>query len=492
MLEGSPPEEYVDFVSTHVGQLRHAATAYVGHDQQTESALREALGALATRWKKLTEGQRLPFVTHRLEQNLQEWRDDPHGGHLNIDATGGEPVQVGLRGRSWVQTPEQLAAAAWAGAGLIRRRRLLIGGGAVALVGLFAASSQITTTPAPESTVEPPPTSLPKVVSFVPEPAELSVLPRRSSPLPTQLKPPAETPTLASRPTPRALALVANDIGVYALGADGEYRLIQFLDPSIPGWVQPSSLSADGTRAAFGQRGVIFVADMPTGVVRRFEVRGFHAQLTWLPDGRLLSADGARSRVFDPTAVVARPVAYDVSSVAVGSGPDLVVLDHTIGGKAPSISVWPASATEAEPPSSELAPLPTGAPRQVTAIAVNDGLQWVGFWEGTAWLRGDLIVRAANAGSMRVPAKKGFGTPQFATVVVDRSGKVRGVLVQQLLNSSIPSAPIVLGWLADGVVLVRLGDPSYRPLVAWDVASGKLSLVSGSHSADRVSVPSLS
>ncbi|WP_412541357.1 hypothetical protein R8Z50_01715 [Longispora sp. K20-0274] len=489
MLEGSPPEEYVDFVATYAGPLRQAATTYVGHDQQTEQALREALGELATRWRKLAEGRRLPFVTHRLEQSLQEWREDPHGAHLKIEPDG-DTVQLGLRGRSFVQTPEDLAAAAWAGAGSIRRRRFLIGGGAVALAGLFAVSSRVSLTPAPESTIEPPPTALPKIVWFVPEPAVLSTLPRRPTGLPGQLTPPASAPTLASRPTPRALALVGNIEGVYALGADGEYRLIQELDPSIPGWVQPSSLSADGTRAAFGQRGVIFVADMPTGVVRRFEIGGYHGQLTWLPDGRLLSAGGARSRVFDIAAVTVRPVAYDVESVAVGSGPDLVVLDPTLAGKPPVLSVWPASATDAEPVGPGDGPLPTGAPRTSRDIAVGTDLRWVGYWDGPAWLRKDLIVRGCNAGSMRVPVKKGYGTPQFATVVVDLAGKIRGALVQQIVNNSIPSAPVVLGWLDDATVLVRLGDPSYRPLVAWDINTGKLSLVSALPAEDRVSLPS--
>ncbi|GIG57737.1 hypothetical protein Lfu02_21090 [Longispora fulva] len=491
MLEGSPPEEYVDFVSTYAGPLRQAATAFVGHDQQTEQALREALGDLATRWRKLAEGRRLPFVTHRLEQNLQEWREDPHGAHLTITPDG-DTVQIGLRGRAFVQPPAELAAAAWAGAGAIRRRRFLIGGGAVALAGLFAVSSRVSLTPAPESTIEPPPTSLPKLVQFAPEPAVLSGLPRRSTGLPAQLTPPVSAPTLAGRPTPRALAIVGNSEGVYALGADGEYRLLQDLDPSIPGWVQPSSLSADGTRAAFGQRGVIFIADMPTGTVRRFEVGGYHGQLTWLPDGRLLSAGGARSRVFDVATVSVRPVAYDVESVAVGSGPDLVVLDPTIAGRAPTVSVWPASATDAEPAGPADGPLPTGAPRQVRAIAVGDDLKWIGYWDGTAWLRGDLIVRGCNAGSMRVPVKKGYGTPQFATVVVDLAGKVRGALVQQILNTSIPSAPVVLGWLDNATVLVRLGDPTYRPLVAWDVNTKALSLVSTLPAEDRVSLPSFS
>jgi hypothetical protein len=326
---------------------------------------------------------------------------------------------------------------------------------------------------------------------MVPETAGLSELPIRDVGLPAQLAPPtaAKVALLSAQPIPRAVALLETREGVFVLGVDGSYRMLAGIEVSSRPWVQASSLTPDGSRGILMHSNLLAVVDFPTGQVHRFDVTGSNTQVAWLPDGRVLYAQGDRSMVLDPSTGVIRPVAYNANEIAVNSTPELVQLDPAAAGIPARLLTWSPSESDSQPPGPVNGPLPQGTPRTKRDLQLSKGLQWIGYWEGSGWLHGDLLARACSASGMHMPT--GYGTPQFATVVVDLSGKLHGVLAQQSVHATYPLAPVILGWLDEGTVLLRLGDSSYRPLIGWEVATGALSLVSNLHSETKIAVASL-
>ncbi|WP_018347577.1 hypothetical protein [Longispora albida] len=488
---GSPPEEYVAFVVAYADALRRAATRAVGHDQQTESALHETLSALALRWGRLAEDRRLPYVLKRLDQNLREWREGAHPVPLSLEdtnGTAGEALYVGTRsGKRWVAEPATLAEAAWSGAGVIRRRRFLIAGGGVALAGLFALGSQVTAEPDPDSTEEPPPATLPREVLLLPDPGALVKLPQRRMALPVQIAPLDTAPSLSASPVPKALALLETSEAVFVLGSDGLYRKLPDIVVTLRPWVTPTALTRDGTRAVFAGNNVIHVVDFPSGQTRTFPIRGFHVTGSWLADGRALIGQGARSFVVDPVTGQTRPVPYEQEDIAIGPG--LLQLTVAREGMPAKLQRWPDSATDSAPAGPPTGAVPDGTPATRIELQASPAMRWVGFWDGAAWLSGDLVARVCSASSLRMP--RGYGRPQWAVAVVNTAGQVKHALVQQSVNGAVVSTPVILGWLDAQTLLVRAGDSTYRPIVAWTPSTGALELVSGVHAETKVAVSNL-
>ncbi len=479
-----PPAEFRAFAERQSGPLRGAL--WVGSD--ADRVLTELLSEVAARWlwlgwlgSGLRRIERAERVLDRLASRAAV-RPGPHA------------IEVRLGD----QAPSRdLAAIAWANGRRARRRRLCRAAAtAIAVVVLVTAFPYARKQPPGPPAGELRSSSPLPMIDLMPPPWSQTRLPVRATPLPrsVNLTPVGGIKRLAERPVRRALALFLRDPAtLLVLGEDGELRRLdglQLPDVRLPTGearpaLVPTSLSPEGTSAAFLGNGSVTVVEIGTGTVRSYRTDGPTTALVWLSPGTLLISGPASAATLDlMTGALARqpyePEAPLAIQDRVGPSGGEDVFELRFAGQ------------------------PVTSPAQVrhwrggrpdeTFLGADQGsdglsLDWLGAWQGPGWLIGANAVRDGYATDLWLPPPK--GPVRFATVFVNVSTGAAGRALIRTGDSGALSPPTVLGWLDPTTVLVQAGDVDSPNLLAWRVTDGRLSLVASISGSAGISVADL-
>ena len=368
------------------------------------------------------------------------------------------------------ESPHHAASSALARARVLRNRRRGVVAGAVAAVAVLAIVLTVTTQGtnrslqpvAPAKTV---PAIGAAVVQATWEPGTAADLPQRESRLPATLEPPVDAAPL---PLPAAAQLVLHDAddGIFLLGADGSWARTQA--PS--GAALRSVLSDDGTKLAnLGEQG-LFVTDVRDGTWRELDLpdgpagfwTGLGVSVGWQGNGHLLLQSFMGVGVIDVEGERPPEVESFGTEKVVGldTAPDgrLLVFGSTSeGGSITELADGePLRSFDAgELPSLHL---PFATEQRVVGV-VNGIPQPDRPTEHSGVL---VLEREGYAASAYLPIAGTRYTPG-----IDSTGFGAGDI-----------SP--LGWLDERTVLLAHVRSTGRPwsLVAWDVESGDLTLVS--------------
>lgn len=366
-------------------------------------------------------------------------------------------------------SPQHAAVSALARARVIRNRRRGLVAGAVAAVAVVAVVLAVGVHGIDRSA---PPVSPPHPVPAMPDSAVQSTwdprtatqLPPRDSVLPATMEPPADAGPL---PLPGPALVVLSDSGnrLSLLGADGTWAAMKA--PSGSSYV--TSLSDDGTMLAnVGPRGA-FVTDVRDGTWRRLDLppggllwTGLGTTLAWRGDTQLLvrgatasigvlDVAGNERPTLDPTGLAntsGLATTPDGTALVFGTGRDGRVIRETRDG-------GPTSTFDAE--ALERISLP---------VASQDKL--VGTVSGIP--RDD---RSTDHAGIVVLDRSGYAAQAYLPIAGTRYEP--GVGIGFGVDGVSP-----VGWLDDRTVLLEHAPAFGRPwqLVAWDVGTGELSLVS--------------
>lgn len=354
----------------------------------------------------------------------------------------------------------------------IRRRGMLAGAVAAAAVVAVVVATSLPGNDRSDAPVDPAP-SVPTVptvpdsaVQATWEPRNAADLPQRDSILPATIEPPTDAGQL---PLSGAARLVLEDgkAGLFLLGEDDTWAKAQA--PS--GSAYKSSLSDDGTMLANLGDGGLFVTDVSDGTWRRLELprgpagawTGLDVRVQWRGNAQLvLSNYGMGIAVVDvdgrgtPTADhfdTARIFGYT-------DAPDGVGLVFADGGNGAVIREVEGGAVK----------------RSFSADALNH------VWQPVAT---DGRVAGVVSGIPRADRP----TDHSGIVVLERDGYAAMSYLPIARTTYTPGADSVafgvggvrpIAWLDDQTVLLTNAPTFGRPwsLVAWDVESGELSLVS--------------
>lgn len=317
-------------------------------------------------------------------------------------------------------------------------------------------------------------------------PGDERTLPERASPLPRNIGASiADVVPLSESPVSRASAvfygLPPHQDRVVVLGEDGRWRWLDGVTLTGPAGqdgierplVRPTTLSPDGTRAAFTQRNEIVVVDLTTAKSRRYPLRGFHELVIWQPDNRRLFAVS-----------VGDTFLLDIHS---GQSMDLPYQGmHLIaaqGGGVPVTELLPPGVAAPGAPAQLRTWSGTGTAMQVVGV----DLPSLGGWWGIGWQLGQLIAR----GVFYEGVKPGTTHLSPAVAIVDPSGQIRRVV------AFVPgpaaewhSPPLVLGWLP-GTALIEVVGEQARHILSWNVGTGDLARVAELPLSAQVSLPDL-
>lgn len=296
-----------------------------------------------------------------------------------------------------------------------------------------------------------PPAPLPRYPAGLPERVVVEPLPARA---------------LSAAPVRTARALVQPvwpdrmNGPVLVLGDDGELRVLDVgdLGPVIDADGNPqraldaTSLSPNGTRAAFAQRDRVVVVDLTTATARSVGVAGPNENVAWLTGDQIVVSQGPASFVVGPGDAVRR-VPYRGGDAAVPATAGVVVeLTVQAAVPGPRLREWQGERAARDVP-----------------VVVPAGLV---AWAGPGQLRGRWLARAALFGDGTAPP-----APAVLLIDVDIGVVLR---VERMPVATPPGTPsyTVLGWHQEGTVIVGVSGPHDLRLLAWDVRAGSVGQVS--------------
>ncbi|MFG2044135.1 hypothetical protein [Dactylosporangium sp. NPDC048998] len=397
-----------------------------------------------------------------------------------------------------------LAEAAWARAGRVRRRRrILTGAAAVVAVCAVTVGVAVPLRGGPRPHPAATPTSGPAPSAAPLGPPRVDQMPqqpgrRTIGPLPATGAAfrPAEARMLSQRPVRRAVAVVEPGSAenatrpepLYVLDTDGSWARVDVVDLAFTrdsgnntaDPLRPTAVSPDRRLVAVAQTDEVVVVDVTTAAVYRTPLPGFNEQVMWRSDDTVLVTRDAGEQATATFAVDWR--ARTATRVAAGlsvwntvvSRPDGPVLElrGTLGGEAGD-----------EPLVLKEWQLDRAAPvREVPVDGRALAPYGVDEWYGPALRNGpdaagDLVVRA---GWGRTPAYQGI---EVVAVVDVRTGVLQRLL--DLGRDRWKGCCQPLDWVDERTVLLRT---EREGLVAWDVSTGAVSVVSAGQLPGTVAI----
>ncbi|MFI6481817.1 hypothetical protein ACIBH1_28070 [Nonomuraea sp. NPDC050663] len=324
--------------------------------------------------------------------------------------------------------------------------------------GASAVPTQTAPVPAPVTATGAP-------IDVAPAPEREGELPLLPTAFPATLDPAAARP-LSSWPLTRAIALFQQygeqgDGRLLALGEDGGLRELDGLDlapvtdrdGNRQAALDDTSLSPDGTRAAFAQKDEVVLVELATGAMSRLPLPGFNERVSWRPNGiGLLVEQDPRVYLMDTRTGVATRMPYPAWGLVAGGeiGADVHRLDADDGEKPAMLSRWDSS----------------GVRQASTPVRPPVG---TGEWWGTGWLREGRIARDVfGAGG---PRPYGDVVEAEAVVVLDAA---TGATLRSLVFEGFgrwKGCCAVMGWYDRDTVLVTSGGEHSR-LLAWRITDG--------------------
>jgi hypothetical protein len=82
-MDDEPPDDFVDFVYVHLGDLQREAARLTGGPQHADEVYPEVLADVAGHWRRLRLRRRLThrdvpgeFLSRRLAKRAEQWRDE--------------------------------------------------------------------------------------------------------------------------------------------------------------------------------------------------------------------------------------------------------------------------------------------------------------------------------------------------------------------------------------------------------------------------------
>jgi hypothetical protein len=248
---------------------------------------------------------------------------------------------------------------------------------------------------------------------------------------------------------------------VLIVGDDGKVRWldgvtlqpVRDLGGNISWPTKDTSLSPDGTKAAFPQPDRLVVADLTTGLIRTFTAPGLNEWVVWAPGPaelmvgsattayRVNSLTGARTRIGVPAG---RP-AFD--------GPNQVeLLDAPVG----------------VPPTGGAATVRSPYDGRVVKTLL-ESVPIVEWW-GSPHLTGGQVAAAGFTANLVAPGLRS-NNPEAVAVLDAKTGGLQRLLAFDLDGGRSKGCCPVLGWYDDHTVL--FGSNGIRVL-AWDIETGDL------------------
>lgn len=335
--------------------------------------------------------------------------------------------------------------------------------------GASAVTTQTASLPAPVTASPPasPASAAGAPIDIAPASEHEGGLPLLPTAFPATLDPAAARP-LTSWPLTRAVALF-QEYGehgggrLFALGEDGGLRELAGLDlaavsdrdGNLQTALDDTSLSPDGTRAAFAQKDEVVLVELATGAVSRLPLPGFNERVSWRPNGiGLLVEQDPRVYLMDTRTGVSRRMPYPAWGLVAGGeiGTDVHRLDAADGDQPAVLSRWDSS----------------GVRQASTPVRPPVG---TGEWWGTGWLREGRVARDVfGAGG---PRPYGDVVEAEAVVVLDAA---TGATLRSLVFEGFgrwKGCCAVMGWYDRDTVLVTSGGEHAR-LLAWRITDGAL------------------
>lgn len=369
-------------------------------------------------------------------------------------------------------SPQHAAVSALARARVVRQRRRGLVAGAVAavVVVVVVVATGVAGTDRSEPPIMPAPT-VPAVpdsaVQATWDPRDAGDLPQRASVLPTEIAPAAGD----TRPLPLTsaarLVLADQQERLFLLGEDGTWASTEA--PSGSAFV--SSLSDDGTMLANAGNGELWVTDVRDGRWRRLDLppgpafmwTGLDVTLTWRDDTQLLlrngggmlgvvDVDGAKASqadTHDTAQITGVALAPDGTELFFGAGLEGQVIREVEDGEPTRTFVASALGRIRTPLASD-----TRVAGMVSGIPRDD--------------------RPTDHAGMLVLDRTGYVAQAYLPIAGTKYTPGVGI-VEISANGVRPTA-----WLDEDTLLLERSTGLGRPwsLVAWDVETGELSLVS--------------
>lgn len=491
-LVQAPPPDFVSYVERCLPALDSAAHRLTGDDVQAERLARELLTLVAVRWSRLRRGDAKQSLSEG--QSADEYlvklfcQEADELGYpqmmLRLDAV------VPTRRRSGLMAslrPIDEAELIWERARRTVRRRLLLAGVAGGILALVAICQRQSGSPSlPEGDTAPAPRSTVLPTGAERAPAEVTGT-RTVRGIPREVVVPSGdgVELLSVDPVRRALLLLASSRAdtspIFVLGDDGKWRKVDGAPWDASIWLQPSALSPDGTRAAFGTSTGTVVVDLTTGGSQEFHSAPETTQPVWLgPQYLLLAPDS----LVDPATGKAS---------AVPDGPEDTVTPRRprepLGDPLARLVQLLSAGQPATAPARLRWWVPSPAGLQEASVPLNGPLtELIGPWRGPGFgIDGDigLVVRACVPNSVPSVAQ----TSVVIAVVRPKTGRVERAL---LVDSAMSGNVRLVGWADERRVLLSLIRPGSQQIVGWDLVAGGLSVVSEVNSDGVVSLPELS
>jgi len=375
--------------------------------------------------------------------------------------------------------PQQAAAAALSRARTIRTRRRGLVAGTVAAVAVLAF---VVATGVPGLDRSDPPIAPAPTVPAMPDsavqptwdPRGAGDLPQGDSALPKTLEPPHDA---ADLPLAGAARMVLGDAedGLFLLGQDGTWAATT--TPS--GWAFGSALSDDGTMlASTGPQG-LWVTDVRDGTWRRLELPpgpdgiwgGIDVTVAWRGDGQVVLRSmgmGVAAVDVDGTGS-STPTTYNTAGLyGLAQAPDGVAIVSGMGADGPVIREVEDGSVSRTFDTRALERLWQPVASADRVVGVVDGIR-------------PADRPTDHAGVIVLDRRDGYAATAYLPIARTHYNPDVGI-VSVGIDGLRP-----LAWIDDSTVLLSRAPALGRPwsLVAWDVDSGELSLLSEGGSTTR-------
>ncbi|MEV0150292.1 MULTISPECIES: hypothetical protein [unclassified Nonomuraea] len=339
------------------------------------------------------------------------------------------------------------------------RRRWTVAAAAAAVTALVVAGIVVSPEPvepgiAAHPSVTPTPAIPPApAMDTAPPPSGEARLPTLATALPERW---ADLPVVTAVSGPVLALAEFGDGRIYVMKSGGRIPLDVKLDDAVDSAgnggtpLNPNSLAADGTMAAFPQKDEVVVVDLVIGQARRYPVPGYNEVVLWRGEQLLVEQEKASYLLDLATGKVRRHPYKGFTGVA-GSR-DLRIVSPDEGG-------W----TVIQEGGSEV--------RLDVQDITDEGSMPVGVLGNHGWQRGGLVARSAFA-----RYEKGEGAD---VVVVADTATGRVVRTLLLPWGHAPDMRCgkggcpVRGWIGQDTVIIESEDR----LLGWNIDTGALSRV---------------
>jgi hypothetical protein len=474
-----PPPEFEEFVERHLYDLLQVTSQLTGNPALAERMRIDLLSRVAGRWRYLSRQASSDdelraatdaFLATQIAKEESAVTDAPPDYRQPPVTDYGYSfgAAVGRRAPSTVDVAEK----AWQRSRRSRRNRWLAAVAGIAALGLIALLVQPATKPVDKPSV----IEVPAGVTVLPSGDGLLALPTAPSLLPASVTMDLAQVifNLSQHHIDRAIAmfqLPTDDIIV--LGADGELNRWDMggTEPVAgeAGGIVPAmastSLSPDGTHAVLRGEGAITLADLTSGRAETVPAYPHTTGIAWHDNTHVWLSNGTNTGELDITTKEVTDSAVNALTVAIDPAPstDRYILDTT--GSLTTIAGAGSPTTTS-----------IGAPT------------WLGGWLEPAYRRDSRIVATADATALPLPSELGDATR--AAVLIKDGRYVASLVGTDAASGSSTSSLTVLGWLDDQQVLVSTQASTTPVLLAWDVNTYRLTVLTRLSAAASTSVAS--